>query len=123
MSEEDNTIFGYSTSRIVALLTPVLATVMGGLAAWLFQHFPGLDSIVDEESTAAGLTTGGIWIATAFLTYAISHKWLDGLSKWERRIFGALPGDGDRPSRRRPRRPGRRAGVRPRPGRACPAAA
>ena len=78
--------FGLTTSRVVALITPIAATLMGGISAWLFEHFPGLQTIVPEDTAASSLTTGAIWVVTALVTYAISHKWLDGLSKWERSV-------------------------------------
>lgn len=75
-----------SLSRTVTFLSPYVAMVSATLATWLFTHFPGIHILGSQSSVARILSEGGVWIITALITYAIHHKWLDGLSKWERRL-------------------------------------
>jgi hypothetical protein len=88
-----NTIFGFSAGRVVAMLSPYIATLSGLVAAWLFVHFPGLHIFGSEAQTARLIVEGTTFLLVAAITYAIHHKWLDGLSKWERGVTSDLPGD------------------------------
>lgn len=86
-------VFGLSVSRIVTLLTPYISMLAATIAAWLFVHFPGLHIFGSEAQTARLIVEGAIWILVALITYGIHHKWLDGLSKWERGVVSDMPGD------------------------------
>jgi len=87
------TILGFSVGRIVALLSPYVATASGLAATWLFVHFPGLHIFGSEAQAVRLITEAAVFLLTAGITYAIHHKWLDGLSKWERGVVSDLPGD------------------------------
>lgn len=87
------TVSGVPIGRIVALFSPLVATIAGALATWLFTHFPGLHVFGSSDDTAKLLVEGFIWLLTAGITYAAHHKWLDGLSKWERGVVSDYPGD------------------------------
>lgn len=65
-------------NRIVAFCTPlVFAPAAGAIAAWLAQHFPGIDvpSSALEE----------IFIAGALIALAPALQWLHGWQKYEAR--------------------------------------
>jgi hypothetical protein len=65
-------------NRIVALLTPlVFAPLAGAVAAWLAEHFPGVD--VDQGSLQQ------IFIAGALIALAPAAQWLHGWQKHEAR--------------------------------------
>lgn len=67
-----------SPNRIVAMLTPlVFAPLAGASAAWLSQHFPGVD--VDKDSLQQ------IFIAGALIALAPAAQWLHGWQKHEAR--------------------------------------
>lgn len=86
-------IFGLSLSRIVALATPYISMLAASIATWLFVHFPGLHVFGSEAQTARLIVEGAIFLLVAFISYAMHHKWLDGLSKWERGVVSDMPGD------------------------------
>lgn len=65
-------------NRIVALLTPlVFAPLAGAVAAWLAEHFPGVE--VDQGSLEQ------IFIAGALIALAPAAQWLHGWQKHEAR--------------------------------------
>ncbi len=65
-------------NRIVAVLTPlVFAPLAGAVAAWLAQHFPGV------EVTQGSLQN--IFIAGALIALAPATQWLHGWQKHEAR--------------------------------------
>lgn len=65
-------------NRIVALLTPlVFAPLAGAVAAWLAEHFPGID--VDQGDLQQ------IFIAGALIALAPAAQWLHGWQKHEAR--------------------------------------
>jgi hypothetical protein len=65
-------------NRIVAVLTPlVFAPLAGAVAAWLSQHFPGVD--VSEGSLEE------VFIAGALIALAPAAQWLHGWQKHEAR--------------------------------------
>lgn len=67
-----------SPNRIVAVLTPlVFAPLAGACAAWLSQHFPGVD--VDKDALQE------IFIAGALIALAPAAQWLHGWQKYEAR--------------------------------------
>jgi hypothetical protein len=67
-----------SPNRIVAVLTPlVFAPLAGACAAWLSQHFPGVD--VDRDQLQQ------IFIAGALIALAPAAQWLHGWQKHEAR--------------------------------------
>jgi len=67
-----------SPNRIVAVLTPlVFAPLAGACAAWLSQHFPGVD--VDRNALEE------IFIAGALIALAPAAQWLHGWQKYEAR--------------------------------------
>jgi hypothetical protein len=66
-----------SLNRIVALLTPLAAALAGAVAAWLSQHFPGLE--VDRDALEE------IFIAGAVVTLAPAAQWLHGWQRYEAR--------------------------------------
>jgi hypothetical protein len=67
-----------SPNRIVALLTPlVFAPLAGAVAAWLAEHFPGVE--VDQGSLEQ------IFIAGALIALAPAAQWLHGWQKHEAR--------------------------------------
>jgi hypothetical protein len=67
-----------SPNRIVAVLTPlVFAPLAGACAAWLSQHFPGVD--VDQNAIEE------IFIAGALIALAPAAQWLHGWQKYEAR--------------------------------------
>ncbi|HEU4702723.1 MAG TPA: hypothetical protein VFS37_09600 [Conexibacter sp.] len=67
-----------SPNRIVAVLTPLLfAPLAGACAAWLSQHFPGVD--VDKDALQE------IFIAGALIALAPAAQWLHGWQKYEAR--------------------------------------
>jgi len=67
-----------SPNRIVAVLTPLLfAPLAGACAAWLSQHFPGVD--VDRDALQQ------IFIAGALIALAPAAQWLHGWQKHEAR--------------------------------------
>jgi hypothetical protein len=67
-----------SPNRIVALLTPlVFAPLAGAMAAWLAEHFPGIE--VDQESLQQ------IFIAGALVALVPATQWLHGWQKHEAR--------------------------------------
>jgi len=67
-----------SPNRIVAVLTPLLfAPLAGACAAWLSQHFPGVD--VDQNAIEE------IFIAGALIALAPAAQWLHGWQKYEAR--------------------------------------
>jgi hypothetical protein len=67
-----------SPNRIVALLTPlVFAPLAGAIAAWLAEHFPGVE--VDQGSLEQ------IFIAGALIALAPAAQWLHGWQKHEAR--------------------------------------
>ncbi|HKG39810.1 MAG TPA: hypothetical protein VKB25_12530 [Conexibacter sp.] len=67
-----------SPNRIVALLTPlVFAPLAGAVAAWLAEHFPGIE--VDQESLQQ------IFIAGALVALVPATQWLHGWQKHEAR--------------------------------------
>lgn len=67
-----------SPNRIVAVLTPlVFAPLAGASAAWLSQHFPGVD--VDRDALQQ------IFIAGALIALAPAAQWLHGWQKHEAR--------------------------------------
>lgn len=68
----------FPINRVVALLTPVAATVGGLCAAWLANHAP---LIADQVGGEAGLTA--IFIAAAGSIVGMAYKWLDGWAKYE----------------------------------------
>ncbi|HET6449279.1 MAG TPA: hypothetical protein VFG31_09235 [Conexibacter sp.] len=67
-----------SPNRIVALLTPlVFAPLAGAAAAWISQHFPGVD--VQQSDLQQ------IFIAGALIALAPAAQWLHGWQKHEAR--------------------------------------
>lgn len=64
-------------SRVVAVLTPVLAAGSAVGTAWLSKHFPGLPKFSPTEVTALAVAGAGSVVGPAV-------KWLDGNSKFER---------------------------------------
>jgi len=67
-----------SPNRIVAVLTPlVFAPLAGACAAWLSQHFPGVN--VDQNAIQE------IFIAGALIALAPAAQWLHGWQKYEAR--------------------------------------
>lgn len=89
----DNTVFGFPVGRVVAFLSPYVSILSGLLAAWLFTHFPGLHVLGSQAGAERMIMEGAIWVVTTVVSYAIHHKWLDGLSKWERGVVSDMPGD------------------------------
>lgn len=76
-----------STSRVIATVTPLASLVAGSFAAWLFNHFPGLSTVIQQDTATSNIASGIVWVVGALITYAIANKWLDGLSKWERTVI------------------------------------
>jgi len=66
-----------SLNRAVALLTPLAAPLAGGFAAWLSQHFPGVE--VDRDAIEE------IFIAGALVALAPAAQWLHGWQRYEAR--------------------------------------
>lgn len=67
-----------SPNRVVAVLTPLLfAPLAGVIAAWLAEHFPGIQ--VDQSSVEK------IFIAGALTALAPATQWLHGWQKHEAR--------------------------------------
>ena len=67
-----------SPNRVVAVATPlVFAPLAGGVAAWLAEHFPGIN--VDQSSLQQ------IFIAGALIALAPAAQWLHGWQKFEAR--------------------------------------
>jgi hypothetical protein len=67
-----------SPNRVVAVLTPLLfAPLAGALAAWLAEHFPGVE--VDPGALEE------IFIAGALIALAPAAQWLHGWQKYEAR--------------------------------------
>jgi len=65
-------------NRVVALLTPlVFAPLAGACAAWLAEHFPGVE--VDQGSLEQ------IFIAGSLIALAPAAQWLHGWQKHEAR--------------------------------------
>jgi hypothetical protein len=65
-------------NRIVAVLTPlVFAPLAGAVAAWLAEHFPGVE--VDQGALQE------IFIAGALIALAPAAQWLHGWQKYEAR--------------------------------------
>ena len=65
-------------NRLVALATPlVFAPLAGAVAAWLAEHFPGIE--VDQSSLEA------VFIAGALIALAPAAQWLHGWQKYEAR--------------------------------------
>lgn len=64
-------------NRVVALLTPPVATVVGLVSAWLADHLPFIaDQVSGGQLTAIAL--GGIAAVVG-----VAYKWLDGWQKYE----------------------------------------
>ena len=72
---------GFPLNRILVLLGPYLATLSGGVAAWLSQHFPGLND--DLPQLTEGITQGATFIVAGAITWALQHKYLEGWQQWE----------------------------------------
>jgi hypothetical protein len=67
-----------SPNRVVAVLTPLLfAPLAGAIAAWLAEHFPGIQ--VDRDAVEK------IFIAGALTALAPATQWLHGWQKHEAR--------------------------------------
>jgi len=65
-------------NRVVAVLTPlVFAPLAGAVAAWLAEHFPGVQ--VDQNALEE------IFIAGALIALAPAAQWLHGWQKYEAR--------------------------------------
>jgi len=65
-------------NRLVALATPlVFAPLAGAVAAWLAEHFPGIE--IDQSSLEA------VFIAGALIALAPAAQWLHGWQKYEAR--------------------------------------
>ena len=65
-------------NRLVALATPlVFAPLAGAVAAWLAEHFPGIE--IDQSALE------GIFIAGALIALAPAAQWLHGWQKFEAR--------------------------------------
>jgi hypothetical protein len=70
-----------SINRVVAILTPlVFAPLAGTCAAWLAEHFPGVDV------PAAQLQE--VFIAGALIALAPALQWMHGWQKYEARQAG-----------------------------------
>lgn len=66
-----------SLNRIVALLTPLAATLAGAITAWVAQNFPGVD--------IPGSALEEIFIGGALTALAPAAQWLHGWQKFEAR--------------------------------------
>jgi hypothetical protein len=65
-------------NRLVALATPlVFAPLAGAVAAWLAEHFPGIE--IDQSALEA------VFIAGALIALAPAAQWLHGWQKYEAR--------------------------------------
>ncbi len=65
-------------NRVVAVLTPLLfAPLAGAVAAWLAEHFPGVE--IDSGSLEQ------VFIAGALIALAPAAQWLHGWQKYEAR--------------------------------------
>ena len=71
-----------SPNRLVAVLTPlVFAPAAGACAAWLAEHFPGIDIPADKLQA--------IFIAGALIAFGKSAQWLHGWQQYEQREAAA----------------------------------
>lgn len=77
----------FPPNRLVALLTPVFASLAGFIASWTAENFPGLPPM-DENWLA------GIFIAGAFSAIVAAFQWIDGWQKYEARQAYDLDPDG-----------------------------
>ena len=66
-----------SLNRLVVLLTPIFAAAAGTVAAWLAEHFPGVE--IDQGALQE------IFIAGALIALAPAVQWLHGWQKYEAR--------------------------------------
>lgn len=70
----------FPINRVVALLTPFVATGVGIVSAWLADHAPFIaDQVSGDQLTAIAL--GGI-----LATLTVAYKWLDGWQDYEDRL-------------------------------------
>jgi hypothetical protein len=75
----------FPLNRVLALLSPFIATCAGTFAAWLATHFPGLDLHVNQ--TAHTVTKVVTFSIVALLTGLQHHKYLEGNQRWEQGVL------------------------------------
>lgn len=63
-------------NRIVALATPLFASLAGWIAQWVADHFPGTPNLDEGELTA-------VFIAGALAATTAAFQWLRGWMKHE----------------------------------------
>lgn len=68
----------FPPARVVAFLTPFVATLAGLVAAWLANHAP----LIAEQVDATELMVIFGSVVASFI--GLAYKWLDGRAKWER---------------------------------------
>ena len=68
-------------NRLVTFAGPYLAIASGALASWLVHNLPGLH--LQQQGTAAELSSAAVFLGGTFVTWALQQKWLDGWQKWE----------------------------------------
>ena len=68
-------------NRVVAFLGPLFALAAGGAAAWLGQHFPGVE--VQTGTAAATIAAAIEFAAGAGVAGALQYRWLRGWQRWE----------------------------------------
>jgi hypothetical protein len=66
-----------SPNRVVAVLTPLVASVVGGITAWVANNFPGVE--IPKSSLEE------VFIGGALIALAPAAQWLHGWQKYEAR--------------------------------------
>lgn len=69
----------FPINRVVAILTPVFATVSGALATYAVQKLPYIATLVPNTQ----VVILGVFVAGAGSALAAAYKWLDGWQKHE----------------------------------------
>lgn len=82
---EDPNVSVWNPARVVALLTPIFASLAGAIGAWVADNIPGGPSLDEGELTAA-------FVAVALSATAATWNWVKGWQKHESREFALEQG-------------------------------
>lgn len=73
----------FPVNRVVAYLTPLLATLAGLVSAWLAENLPFIADNLSESALTA------IFLAGAAAALTAAYQWLAGWQKHEARVAAA----------------------------------